>query len=162
MKWLVGPRAIGKTYQLIQEVLKRREEHLILMSFNPPGARQLMQTFLKIVEKEGQDLLGKEISLSQRWVRLFDGDMWRQYYFESPESLTRHPDRKRHPKFIDNADIILENFFGNVQVVTGTGPNFSWKENVREEWFQDVMWRARDQMSLDVWLEQFSQEWSND
>jgi AAA+ ATPase superfamily predicted ATPase len=155
MKWMVGPRRIGKTYKLAEMVFNDKQD-CIVVTFNQMAGKFAIELF-----KEMADSMELSYNVNHATLEMTVGvsDMKRfKVMFLSYEFLnSKHirPEVRRLPKYIDNLDNILERIFGNVRYATGTGPNYRWMNQLPEEFLES----AKKVMGEVEYNEQMTKEW---
>lgn len=121
MKWLIGPRRIGKTSQLIKSFMDYPGD-AVLIGLN---ISQVKVVFIPLIEEQYPDITVNRSDLTiQRNGRI--------KYLTTVDNISKFAtpnEIKKLPKFIDEAQFILEDMFKNVHYISGTGPNFDWPED---------------------------------
>lgn len=129
MKWAVGPRRIGKTtvaFRLLNQMAKANPgETLYYVSPTRRIAQYAFDSYLRLLD-DIKCSYGASRSDMQCMVSFMDKGSCTVKFISAED---RH-DRgfKSCKKVIDNADMILESMFGQIDLATGTGPNYTFKE----------------------------------
>lgn len=128
MKWFVGPRQCGKTTRLIYEMLDSRKNS-IFVGATWRMARFASDTCRDILQKHNVPFEFKidDARPGISFVIKHSGEhVFTMKFMSSEELLEKQGLHADVPKYIDDADALLESTYRCVMMVSGTGPNYSW------------------------------------
>lgn len=125
MKWLVGPRRIGKTTTLFEVAFKSPYSHLMILSPTVTMAKNNMLLMREFLRQKGVSFDSSRLDLNiethetppRKWS--FVG----VNFFEEPATAIEF---RMTPKLIDDVDQFLANWFGRITHVSATGPTYDW------------------------------------
>lgn len=112
MKWLIGPRQVGKTHKLCQEFLEYRGQAFLYVT----DRNQAHMVIIPILQKIIPGLTIDMNDLSFSWAGEKQIKIGSDFFIH-----------KDIPKFIDNIDYFLYKQFGNVVCGSATGPIYKFK-----------------------------------
>lgn len=133
MKWAVGPRRIGKStvaYKLLlQSAMLNPGQTLYHVSPTRVMAKFAFEEFVKTIKQTA------EIDRSALTLNVIFSDKITTLKFIGHNDIKDRGFESK-PKVIDNADMILQNMFGRIDLATGTGPNYKFKDLSKK--FQEI------------------------
>lgn len=145
MKWLIGPRRIGKTTQ-IHKLLMQEKRDCVFVTFSTQAAKQ------------SEELFCQEYGI-KKTNGLYIESNGKKVYFCGFQDYINHfaQNFERHPTYIDNLDQILPRMFGNLIAASATGPNYDWH---RPKWLgKSELERLKRELSQEQYENEFGKYW---
>jgi len=150
MRWLIGPKRIGKTTKLLNVFLQDpRDAFYICPTW--ARAKSVCISARKICD---QNKLYWEATTYNLEINI-NGILKKFVSFDYFQSFNINQEQKNMPKFIDDTDSILQSMFNNVLYASGTGPNLNWA-NIHSK---EMMEKAKNMLPHEVYLTDFTREW---
>lgn len=146
MKWLIGPRRVGKSRKLLQELMNFSGD-AVLIGFNRASLKHI---YFYMVRELYPEALINEKNMTIK----FNGYT---KYFKTFKYLRDNSksEIKSLPKFIDEAGYFLEEEFSNVKYISGTGPNFEWDIRFSKE----QMDKIKEIVDEETFLNEHTSKW---
>lgn len=147
MKWLIGPRRIGRTTKLIMEFLEY------------PGSAVLYSYNKEVLEKVHIPTILKYDSAITIKNYSFQYGGYHKIlctYVQDINNLDLSNSAILNlPKFLDDVDSMLKTQFGNISIASGTGPNYRWPYVLSKEILEEMKGRV----APEDFQNEFTLEW---
>lgn len=154
MKWLVGPRQIGKSSKIRQLVFESHHKRVAIISPTTHMAVHSLRGMSKFLAEKNVNYVTDALNMTLDWDN-------RTVHFIGAEFFERRSIDKSFrniPKFIEDAEQLLEQFFGTVLFTSATGPNYKWKRSVPKEYIE----QAFHQYPPEVFDQLIRGEWTDE